>query len=144
MRDVKKTVYTVASVLFPAAAVVLEALPGGAVCVFAPSPGERVKETFSYFDPVPFGYGNVAPLIASVLTCLLLIAAVLSVFWDNGAVKVAAFGLSAASAVVSLLPLLAGAVFFTVTGAGISVCLAIETILLIPPGKKAPEVPEEN
>ena len=35
-------------VVFPALTIVLEALPLGAVCTFAPSPTERVRETFSY------------------------------------------------------------------------------------------------
>ena len=37
-------------VVFPALTIVLEALPLGAVCTFAPSPTERVRETFSYFS----------------------------------------------------------------------------------------------
>ncbi len=43
-------------VVFPALTIVLEALPLGAVCTFAPSPTERVRETFSYFSLIPFGY----------------------------------------------------------------------------------------
>ena len=49
-------------VVFPALTIVLEALPLGAVCTFAPSPTERVRETFSYFSLIPFGYANFAPL----------------------------------------------------------------------------------
>ena len=37
-------------VVFPALTIVLEALPMGAVCTFAISPTERVRETFSYFS----------------------------------------------------------------------------------------------
>ena len=36
--------------------IVLEALPLGAVCTFAPSPTERVRETFSYFSLIPVSY----------------------------------------------------------------------------------------
>ena len=35
--------------VLPALTIVLELLPFGAVCIFATSPTERVKETFSYF-----------------------------------------------------------------------------------------------
>ena len=45
-------------VVLPAITIALEILPLGAVCIFAPSPTERVKETFSYFSPIPFGYAN--------------------------------------------------------------------------------------
>ena len=55
-------------VVFPALTIVLEALPMGAVCTFAISPTERVRETFSYFSLIPFGYANFAPLITAILT----------------------------------------------------------------------------
>ena len=44
--------------VLPALTIVLELLPLGAVCIFATSPTERVKETFSYFSLIPFGYAN--------------------------------------------------------------------------------------
>ena len=40
--------------VLPALTIVLELLPLGAVCIFATSPTERVKETFSYFSLTPF------------------------------------------------------------------------------------------
>ena len=55
-------------VVFPALTIVLEALPMGAVCTFAIFPTERVRETFSYFSLIPFGYANFAPLITAILT----------------------------------------------------------------------------
>lgn len=39
-------------VVFSALTIVLELLPCGTVCIFATSPTERVKETFSYLLPV--------------------------------------------------------------------------------------------
>ena len=41
--------------VLPALTIALELLPLGAVCIFATSPTERVKETFSYFSLTPFG-----------------------------------------------------------------------------------------
>ena len=58
-------------VVFPALTIVLEALPMGAVCTFAISPTERVRETFSYFSLIPFGYANFAPLITAILTVVI-------------------------------------------------------------------------
>ena len=55
--------------VLPALTIVLELLPLGAVCIFATSPTERVKETFSYFSLTPFGYANFAPLITATLYC---------------------------------------------------------------------------
>ena len=59
------------------AALLLEILPLGAVLIFAPEPGERVTESFSFFSLTPFGYANFFPLLAGVSTAAAaLIAAV--------------------------------------------------------------------
>ena len=58
--------YAGAAALF--AALVLEILPVGAVLIFAPAPGERVTESFSFFSLTPFGYANFFPLLAGVST----------------------------------------------------------------------------
>ena len=50
-------------VVLPALTIVLELLPLGAVCIFATSPTERLKETFSYFSLTPFGYANFAFIV---------------------------------------------------------------------------------
>ena len=65
-------------VVLPAITIALEILPLGAVCIFAPSPTERAKETFSYFSPIPFGYANFAPLITAVLTVVILLLSLIS------------------------------------------------------------------
>ena len=65
----------IAGIICTAVTVVLELLPWGAVCVFAGAPGSpegRVRETYSYFDPLPFGYANLGPLMTAVLSCVLL------------------------------------------------------------------------
>ena len=41
--------------VLPIITLILEALPYGAVCIFATSPTDRIRETFSYFDLTPFG-----------------------------------------------------------------------------------------
>ena len=65
-------------VVFPALTIVLEALPMGAVCTFAISPTERVRETFSYFSLIPFGYANFTPLITAILTVVILLLSLIS------------------------------------------------------------------
>lgn len=59
--------------VLPIITIILELLPFGAVCIFAPSPTERVKETFSYFDLTPFGYANFTPLLTAILSCLIFV-----------------------------------------------------------------------
>ena len=64
--------------VLPALTIVLELLPFGAVCIFATSPTERVKETFSYFSLTPFGYANFAPLITATLTVAIFLLSLFS------------------------------------------------------------------
>ena len=64
---------------FSALTIVLELLPCGTVfCIFATSPTERVKETFSYFSLTPFGYANFAPLITATLTVAIFLLSLFS------------------------------------------------------------------
>ena len=65
--------------ILPIITIVLEILPYGAVLVFAPSPTDRVRETFSYFSLTPFGYANFAPFITAMLTCVVLLLALISI-----------------------------------------------------------------
>ena len=110
--------------VLPALTIVLELLPLGAVCIFATSPTERVKETFSYFSLTPFGYANFAPLITATLT----VAIFLLSLKKKGVLK-ALFVLSIITVVISLLPLMYGLNYYTLVGAFITVTLVIESIL---------------
>ena len=112
--------------VLPALTIVLELLPLGAVCIFATSPTERVKETFSYFSLTPFGYANFAPLITATLTVAIFL---LSLFSLKKGVLKALFVLSIITVVISLLPLMYGLNYYTLVGAFITVILVIESIL---------------
>ena len=114
-------------VVLPAITIVLELLPLGAVCIFATSPTERVKETFSYFSLTPFGYANFAPLITAILTVAIFLLSLFALK-KSGALK-ALFVLSIIAAVISLLPLVYGLNYYTHVGALITVTLVIESIL---------------
>ena len=114
-------------VVLPAITIVLESLPLGAVCIFATSPTERVKETFSYFSLTPFGYANFAPLITAILTVAIFLLSLFALK-KSGALK-ALFVLSIIAAVISLLPLVYGLNYYTLVGALITVTLVIESIL---------------
>ena len=112
--------------VLPALTIALELLPLGAVCIFATSPTERVKETFSYFSLTPFGYANFAPLITATLTVAIFL---LSLFSLKKGVLKALFVLSIITVVISLLPLMYGLNYYTLVGAFITVTLVIESIL---------------
>ena len=114
--------------VLPALTIVLELLPLGAVCIFATSPTERVKETFSYFSLTPFGYANFAPLITAILTIIILLLSLISQKKNN--VLNAVFVFSFIAAIVSLLPLMYGLNYYTPVGAFITIALAAECVLV--------------
>ena len=128
--EVVKEIYSMKKVclaVLPALTIVLELLPLGAVCIFATSPTERVKETFSYFSLTPFGYANFAPLITATLTVAIFLLSLFSLK-KKGVLK-ALFVLSIITVVISLLPLMYGLTYYTLVGAFITVTLVIESIL---------------
>ncbi len=120
--------------LLPAAALVLEALPFGVRMVFAPGPETRVSSYAAFFSFLPFGYGVFGPVIAALLTVLLLIAALLTRKQDRTpGVTV----LSAAALLAALSPLFYVPDTFTLCGGFICLLLALELILSLLPERKA-------
>lgn len=111
-------------------AIVLEALPWGAVLVFMGPEGKGWRSVCSYFSLTPFGYANFCPLIAAVTTCMLLVVTVIAVFVDKkrlwGCAKVVCYVAFAAS----LGPLMLGLRFYSVIGGCISLTLLSEALLL--------------
>ena len=61
------------SVCILAAAVLLEFLPGGVGMYFADGPFQSIRRTFSYFNLIPVGYGNIFPFFTAVFTIFLLV-----------------------------------------------------------------------
>lgn len=115
-------------IVLPVLTILLEVLPLGAVCIFAPSPTERITETFSYFSLIPFGYANFAPLITAILTIIILLLSLISRKKNN--VLNAVFVFSFIAAIVSLLPLMYGLNYYTPVGAFITIALAAECVLV--------------
>ena len=104
------------------AALIFEILPYGAVCVFA-TPEEKMRRLFSYFSLVPYGYANFAPFITAILTCILLILALISLLSSRSGLEKGLLFVSLAASVISLAPLLFGIEFFSIVGAIISALL---------------------
>jgi len=109
-------------------ALVLEALPYGAVCNFANPEGEPWRRTYSYFDLTPFGYANFAPFIVALLTCALAVMIVLSLVIKKP-MRTPILAISAIAALLSLAPLLFGISYFSLVGACITVALLITALL---------------
>ena len=116
--------------LLPIATLILEILPYGAVCVFAPSPTETVRETFSYFDPLPFGYANFAPLLTAVVTCAILALLVFYLFTGGRRVMTVTKVLTGIAGLLSLCPLVLGVGYYSMVGAIITLSLVAELFVL--------------
>lgn len=117
--------------IFPIAAIILEALPYGAVLNFAEPTGERIRRTYSYFNLTPFAYANFAPFITALLTVSLLALSVWYCVKENKNLKIGMTVLSVVAFACSLLPLAYGISYFSVVGAFISVALLSNSCLLI-------------
>ena len=109
--------------LLSASAVILELLPYGAVLNFANPEGEPWRQTFSYFSLTPFGYANFGPFITALLTCVLLILSVITIFKYRKGLNTAIMNISGIAALVSLSPLLYGISYISAVGVAISVIL---------------------
>lgn len=114
-------------ILIPIIAIVLETLPSGVVMMFAASPSERVAETFSYFSLLPLGYANFVPLFVAIITCIILLLALISLKKINFVKYV--FLLSLTGIIFSIMPIMAGIDYLTYPGVGISLLLTIECVL---------------
>lgn len=125
----------VGTLILPLTALFLEFFPHGAVLNFADL-GEdgtfhTVRVTCSYFDLLPFGYGNFGPLLTGLLTCVLLLLMVLFFILQKRPLLKAAGAVLSVSVVASLMPLCFGLSYFSVIGAAISLILIAERVLLI-------------
>ena len=116
--------------VLPIITLILEALPYGAVCVFAASPTDRIRETFSYFDLTPFGYANFAPLFTAIITCLVFILLLVYCVKGNIRFAIKAKNILYVATVMSLGPLAFGFAYFSLVGGFITVSLLAELLLL--------------
>ena len=116
--------------ILPIVTLILEILPYGAVCNFANPEGEPWRETYSYFDLLPFGYANFAPLITAIATCVIFI--LLALYCVTGMTRpaVTARNTLVLAVIISLCPLLLGIRFFSVVGALITLSLGAELFVL--------------
>ena len=117
-REQATTIFTILILI-----VVSELLPYGAVLHFGNPEGEPFRETFSYFDPTPYGYANFGPFITALLTCCLLVMSAINLFIVSGRIKKAIKIIAFLAVIASLAPLLVNC--YSIIGGVISVLLLI-------------------
>ncbi len=119
----KKRAYTL--LILPVVAIVLEALPYGAVLQFADE-SQTYRETFSYFDGTPYAYANFGPLIAAALTCITLLLVIILLAKKKETLCTGVAVLSGLAAAASLWGNVMG---FSVTGLLITLVLLGQCVL---------------
>lgn len=110
---------------------ILEMLPYGAVLNFADPDGGPIRRTYSYFDPIAYGYANFGPLLTSTVTVMVFVAATVDVFLRRKYSSTAVSVVSAVGVLFSLLPLTGGFDSYSVIGALITLTLASVFVLSV-------------
>ncbi len=109
--------------VLPLVALILELLPNGVVLRFANPEGEPWMRTYSHFNMTPFGYANFGPLIAAVLTCVLLLLVVIYFFKPRKGLNTAIMNVSGFAAVAAFAPVMFGVEYLTVIGVVVGILL---------------------
>ncbi len=124
-------------IIVVALAIAAMLLPWGAVLRFV-TPSEsgvqhETLKTYSYFDPINYGYANFAPFICAIVTSVLFLLLVFCYFGnENKGMRVALAVLSGGAFVLSVLPLiLYGFKYFNMTALTISYLLACSFMMSI-------------
>ena len=116
----------------PLAAVMLELLPYGVVLRFGQPDGEPIRQTFSYFSLMPYGYATFSPLITAVMSSVLLILALAALLHPCVKLLRANGNVSAVAAMLSIAPwVVRGFPYFTAIGGLITLMLALHTVLIM-------------
>lgn len=110
--------------VLPLVALILELLPNGVVLRFANPEGDPWVRTYSHFDLTPFGYANFGPLIAAVLTCVLLLLVVSYLFKPRKGLNTAIMNVSGFASVAAFAPVMFGVEYLTVIGIVVGLLLA--------------------
>lgn len=114
----------IALLVLPLTALILELLPSGVVLRFANPEGEPWVRTYCHFDLTPFGYANFGPLIAAVLTCMLLLLVVIYLIKPRKGLNTAIMNVSGFAAVAAFAPVMFGLEYLTVIGIVVGLLLA--------------------
>ena len=116
--------------ILPIITLILELLPYGAVCIFATSPTDMVKETFSYFDLTPFGYANFGPLLTAIISCLIFVLLMIYCIKGNIRTAIKVKNILFVAAALSLGTLVLGVEYYSLVAGLITLSLVAELLLL--------------
>ena len=122
--------------ILPIVILILEALPWGVVLNFAVDGGGVVRRTYSCFSIKPFGYANFGPFVTAVLSCGLMLTALLYCFTGKAKFGGMTKDLSMIAFVSSFMPLVLGIRYYTWVNAAVGACLLGQWFYLRYVGRK--------
>ena len=123
--------YKITLLVSVVAAIIIEALPFGAVCNFA-TPEKTITQTFSYFSLIPYGYANFGPFLTAVSTCILFIFAIILFTPKAKKIITAAAVISGFSLFTSVLPLIMfGGSCFNLVSVFISLLMLLQFVVIM-------------
>ena len=118
------------ALLFPMIALILELLPNGVTMRFNAPLGKQPFITHtSYFDLLPLGYANFAPMFTAILTIILLITLLLYVVKGTPKLWKTSKIVSLVAVILSLCPMIFSS--YTLIGGLISISLFAEFLYLV-------------
>lgn len=121
--------------ILPVITLILESIPYGVVLNFGlPSDDGSIayfRETYSYFDLMSIGYGNLGPIITAILTCFALFLLVIYCLIEKRQLITITKYIVGIATLCSCFPILMGVKYFSLVGIMISITLAAETWVLI-------------
>lgn len=128
---IDKFVTYILSISFILTALVVEILPLGCVMYLKPSPSNVIIETYSYFNLIPFGNANFAPLLTGVMSIAIFILSIIAIITKLKRIKLInfVFTCSIITAMLSIAPLLLGFNFMNSYSYFISISLLISIAL---------------
>lgn len=118
-------------IIMPLVALILEILPYGAVLNFGQPNGRIIKETYSYFNLLPFGYANFGPFLTALLTCILIAVLGFYAFYGKKALLKTAVILNFIAIFTSIMPLFFGISCYSIVGLFITLSLCAQLVLMI-------------
>lgn len=121
--------------ILPIITIIFEALPFGVICNVPAVEGEAYNNKFSYFSSMPINYGNFAPFMTAILTCIFILLLLIYCFTNKKQLLNIAKYLVCASAGFALGALFGG-IKITSIGIIITVTLILEAILIFVFDKK--------
>lgn len=120
--------------ILPVITLILEIIPYGAVLNFKrpTDTGEIVDSItlYSYFDTMAFAWGNIAPMITGIFTCISLLFVIAYCMKGKNRTAIVARKLLLVTAVINLCPLFYGVKYLSLVAILVTASLVTEAVLL--------------